>query len=45
MEATHGSIEVGVPVDSIELLDLPLSLSRGEYLESRAGGQMTVEKY
>jgi hypothetical protein len=43
MEAIYRSIEVGIPVDSIELLELPVTLSRGEYLELRGVGLTTVD--
>lgn len=36
-------LEAGLPEDSLELLDLPISLDRGEYLQLRAAGLTTID--
>jgi len=44
MEKLLHQLEVGIPEDSLELLSIPITLERGEYLALRKAGINTVEQ-
>lgn len=44
MEKLLRQLEIGIPEDSLELLSIPITLERGEYLALRKAGINTVEQ-